>query len=140
MELITKQTDDIILNPDNFPEEQVAAEISRLKNINYRIWEAQKKLENNLIERMEKEGATKLPIINEQGQGMTITLKPGKRECKDKQVEDIYKGAGFDPLEIGKYEFVPSWSRAKKVRKLGGYKKDLIDELFKENKKTLLFE
>ena len=127
---------DIIQKPNDFPEEVVAVSLDAIRRIRSKLYEPQVLLENNLITRMEKDNSTKL-LLKDGDNERVGTLKSGKMECKEKDVDITYKDAGFDPLEIGKYIFKPEWSKAKEARKYGGSKKEIIEKVFKEGKKSI---
>ena len=120
---------DILTNPDCYPEEAVAMCLTTLKSIRSQIYEKIVRLENNLLNRMEEEGATKLYFVDMAGQQKTATLKHGQMKC-EKNVDVEYRANGFDPSEIGEYVFKPIWSKAKEARKVGGLKKKIIDSFF----------
>jgi hypothetical protein len=71
-------------------------------------------------------------FMDMEGNTRTATLSKGKIDCKEKQIADIYKAAGFIELEIGEWVFKPSWSKAKEARKFGGTKAEIIDKYFVE--------
>ena len=127
---------DIIKKPNDYPEEIVAISFDTIKRIRSQLYEMQFILENNLVTRMEKDKSTKL-LLKDGEVERIATLKAGKMECKDKDADNTYANAGFDPLEIGKYVFKPVWSQAKEAMKFGGEKKEIIEKLFKEGKKSI---
>jgi hypothetical protein len=130
----------IAKNHSEYPEEVVAAAIEATKQIANQAYEIKKTLEFYLAKRLTDSNATKLPFINIDGVEMVVTLKSGKWDCKAKDVDEIYKKNGFDPIEIGKYVFKPSWTQAKEVRKLGGKKQELIDNFFKQDEPKIDIE
>ncbi len=127
---------DVTKNPDDYQDEVVAVATDALKVLSAQIREAQTKLNNNLIQRMEKSGATKLPYVDSSGDYKEKTLYNGKISPDD-TFEQEWTDAGFDPNEVGKYEYKPSWSKAKKSMKVGGDKKKIIEKHFREGKKYL---
>lgn len=132
--------EDIVKHPDNYPDELIGVSIDALKRIKKDIYEAMLILENHLVNKMTEDEATKMMFKDIDGNPQIITIKAGKTECKEKNADLIYKKAGFDPLEIGTFKFKPSWSKAKEARKFGGYKKEIIDQLFVEGKRGLNFK
>ena len=122
--------------PENFPAELVAVAYERLKAIKSELTDYIITIEQNIISRMEEDGATKLMYMDND-KANVITLKPGAISCKAKNADEVYQQAGFQPLEIGSYEFKPSWTKAKEARKIGGEKQKIIDALFTEGRKTL---
>jgi hypothetical protein len=129
--------DDIVQNPDNFPDEIIAASISVLKTIAGDLAEKRKLIEGRLIDRMQKDGASKLPFIAADGAEHMLTLKKGKMEVAVDDADQIITEAGFNALEFGKYEYVPSWTKSKEKAKLGGAAKDIVDKIFSEGKQSI---
>ena len=128
---------DVIMNPAEYPDEVLAVAIDGMKDVSRQLYEARVRVENTLIDRMKRENATKLDFLGKGGQRFRLTLKSGSMTCTDKTADEIYRGAGFDPLEIGEYVFKPSWSKAKEARKFGGDKQIIIDDLFKAGNPSL---
>lgn len=129
--------EDIVISPHDYSDELVTATIDVLNDMSRQIKYAKYKLSTHIKSEMTKSNSTKMKIIGNDGVSKTATLKNGAMECKNKNADLIYRKAGFDPLEIGSFEFVPSWSRAKEARKFGGKKKEIIDLLFIESGKIL---
>lgn len=124
-------------NPSNYPEEVVAAALTLCKKYMADLYETKVRLEGNIINRMTEDGATKLIYKDVSGDDKTITLSAPKMECKEKQADIAYKAAGFDPIEIGSFEFKPSWTKAKQAEKFGGAKKEIINKLFQAGKRGI---
>ena len=134
------QIDGMLANPGNYPEEVVGAAIEFMQSASREINEKKRILEQNLVSRMEKDEATKMVILDYQGNERVVTLMSGKVDCKAKNADEVYREKGFDPLEIGEFVYKPSWSKAKQARKIGGEKKKVIDNLFKAGNKYLKFD
>ena len=124
-------------NPSTYPEELLGAALNVVKDMQAQLREAKIHVEGVLLEKMQKENASKLPFIGVDGKNYMATVKSGAVECKDKTADMAYQNAGFDPREIGEYIFKPSWTKAKEARKLGGEKQLLIDELFRAGAPSL---
>ena len=127
---------DIVADP-NTPDEVCAAAVTVLDDMARQIREAKALIAGRLTAHMESENATKLKFRGPNGDDLVVTLKPGPTKCEAKNADEIYKQHGFDPLEIGTFEFHPLWSKAKEARKLGGEKQLVIDELFKSGKPSI---
>ena len=128
---------EVVKNPALFPEETVAAALDFIKRVAGQWYENKMRLENYLINEMEKENASKIIFVTTDGNEAVATLKAGTTKCDVRAADDIYKEQGFDPLEIGEYVFKPSWTKAKEARKFGGEKQLVIDELFKPGRASL---
>ncbi len=126
----------IIKDIDNYNDEVLAAVIDEIKTIQSKFREANLILSENLKNRMIKDDATKLFYLDNNGEKRTVTLMNGKVE-PDKNAENIYLEAGFDPDEIGEYVFKPVWSKARQAMKLGGAKKEIIEKIFRAKDKYL---
>ena len=127
---------DILENPDNYPEEVIAAGIDSIRSLVRQVYDAKRRLEKNLIDRMTEDEATKMCFIDAQGEAKEITLSKGAMNA-DKALENAYRQAGFNCEEIGDYVFKPSWLKSKKALKFGGNKKKIIETYFQEGPKTL---
>lgn len=139
MELqILNDVADIIERPDNYPVEQVAAVYEAITGIASQIREAQARLKGRIIKNMKEDNATKL-FFKSGERELVATLSAGsKKSVKDADVE--FEKAGFSPLEIGSYEFKPSWSKAKSVMKVGGPKRELIEKIFIDGEPTIVID
>jgi len=127
---------DVLSDPEASDEIVVAA-VDVLNDMSRQLRDAKTLLQGRIIERMTKDNATKLPFIASGGVQKVATLKSGSMECKRDDADEFYKQNGFDPLEIGKYIFEPSWTKAKEARKMGGTKQLAIDELFKAGNSSI---
>lgn len=123
--------------PTDYPEELLGAALSVVSDMQAQLREARVHVEGVLIERMQKENATKLAFRGMDGRDYKATVKSGAVTCKDKDAAERYADAGFQPEEIGEYIFKPSWTKAKEARKFGGDKQLIIDELFKQGAASL---
>jgi len=139
LEIAGSDISEIARYPEKFPPELVAVALTRIKKIKSEMTDYITLLEHNIINRMTEDGATKLTYRDNDRDGL-ITLKSGKIECKARNADEVYKSAGFEPLEIGTYEFKPSWTKAKEARKFGGAKQNIIDAMFQEGRKSLAIE
>ena len=129
-----------VINDLEAPDEVVGAAVDVLNDMSKRLRDAKMVLQGRLIDRMTKENATKFPFVSSTGIQKIATLKAGAMECDRDDADEFYTQNGFDPHEIGKYVFEPSWSKAKEARKMGGTKQLAIDELFKLGKPSLKIE
>ena len=127
---------DVINTPAEYNDEVLGAAIETLNEYSRQLREAKVRLEGHLAHSMKQDGATKLIFMSADGSQRKLTLNKGKMEAST-DADEIYKKHGFDPLEIGEYKYVASWSKAKEARKLGGEKQLVIDEIFKEGKEKL---
>lgn len=121
---------DVMMNPDKYPPEIIAAYADAVQAVSGQIREARTILEAHLLNKMVEDNATKLIFKSIDGRELIATKKSGQVKCEKKNIDEIFKSAGFDPLTIGNYKFDPSWTKAKEIRKLGGDLQKLIDELF----------
>ncbi len=128
---------DVIMRPDNYPVEIVAAYMDAILAVSAQIREARIILEAHLLNKMAVEGATKLLFKSIDGRAMIATRKNGPVKCEIKNADEVIKDAGFDPLIIGNYKFDPSWTKAKEIRKLGGDIQKIVDELFIKKNDTI---
>ena len=131
---------DIVRQPENYPDEMVAAATLNIKEIINQAYEAKKRLEHHIIKRMEEEQASKLFFNDGSGRELVATLRSGSVECTEKNIDLIFEQIGFQPIEIGDYVFKPSWTKAKEAAKVGGEKKILIEKYFKSGEKKLVID
>jgi hypothetical protein len=129
---------DVIMNPDKYPIELQAAYMDVVNSMSKQIREAKKILEAHIRKQMADDNATKLLFKSIDGRELWATLKKGSMECEAKNADEIMKEHGFQPTVIGNYEFKPSWTKAKEVRKQGGDIQVVIDDLFKESKESII--
>lgn len=127
---------DILQNPNNYPAEQLVVAYDALIEIEKQQREYKRNVTDKLKQLMRESGAEKLMFSTLRGEPKLCSLKAG-RVTPVKDLEDRWKAAGYDPLELGKYEFKPSWSTASKIKKFGGDKAKLIDELFTREDDTI---
>lgn len=120
----------IMERPGDYPEEVVGAALDWITDVSRQVYEIKKRLDGNLVMRMSQENATKMGIVDINGNRKIMTLKPGAIGCKHKTPDLEYERHGFDPAEIGALVYKPIWSLAKEARKVGGDKQLVIDELF----------
>jgi hypothetical protein len=130
---------DIIKSPELYPEELHGAAIISLKMYISELNEAKKIIEGHLKKVMEDDEATKMSFVL-RGEEHIATLSNGSIECTGKNIDEIYKAAGFEPLEIGDFIFKSSYKKAKEASKLGGEKKKIIEKYFVRGEKTLKIE
>lgn len=126
---------DILQHPGDYPEEIVVVALQQTKDVLSNLSECKKRLEGNLIARMEEDDATNIVFKDINGNDRRAVLKSGKVDCSVKDADIKYSEKGFDPKEIGEWIFKPSWTKAKEAKKLGGLKKAIIEKLFKEGPK-----
>jgi hypothetical protein len=137
LELLTGLTLDDVVKDIDAPDEIILAAVDVLSEMSRKIYEAKTLLQGRIIERMQRDNATKMPFVAQDGITKICTLKPGSMESKMPDADIYYKEQGFDPLEIGAYVYKPSWTKAKEMRKMGGVKQLAIDEIFKAGSPTL---
>ncbi|MFA5423950.1 MAG: hypothetical protein WC374_08850 [Phycisphaerae bacterium] len=128
---------DVAMNPDNYPEEIVAAYMDAVNMVNQQLREAKIQLEANILKRMTNDNATKMIFKSIDGCELVATRKKGAVKCEARDADEVMKQHGFQPGMIGDYKFVPSWSKAKEASKLGGDIQVLIDDMFKEQKESI---
>lgn len=128
---------DVIMRPENYPVEIVAAYMDAVLAVSAQIRQARMILEAHLLNKMADDNATKLIFKSITGLEMIATKKSGPIKCETKNADEVIKAAGFDPLTIGNYKFDPSWTKAKEIRKLGGDIQKIIDELFIKKNDTI---
>lgn len=131
--------DSIMADPET-PDEVVIAAVDVLSEMSRQIYEAKTVLQGRILAKMKMDNATKMSFVGRDGSQKIATLKSGTMECKRDDADEFYKQQGFDPSEIGTYKYVPSWSKAKEARKVGGIKQLAIDELFKPGNTSLKIE
>lgn len=129
---------DVAMNPNAYPAEIRGAYLDVIKAMKSQLREVEQIIEAHLLSEMVHDNATKMVFKSIDGRDMVATRKKGSVQCKEKDADERYKSEGFDPLEIGNYEFKASWTKAKEARKLGGDKQLIIDELFKEQKESIV--
>jgi hypothetical protein len=130
---------DIAMRPDMYPDEAKGMALDEIKKVYNQISQFKMMLEGHIINKMKMENASKLVFIGTDGNEKIMKLKKGSM-TPDKNAENKYKNAGFEPLEIGEFVFKPSWVKAKEARKFGGEKQTIIDEIFQEGKPSLIIE
>lgn len=128
---------DVMMNPDNYPDEILAAYVDVTIAMSAQIREARTIIEANLLKRMNDDNATKMMFKGIDGRDLVATRKKGAVKCEAKDADEQVKAHGFDPLMIGDYKFSPSWSKAKEARKLGGDMQIIIDDMFKEGRESI---
>jgi hypothetical protein len=129
---------DIIMCPTEYPIELCGAVYEILKNMSGQIYESMKRIEGRIIGEMEVDNATKLKYINIANEERTITLKEGARKVSVKEPEAMIKNSGFDPNQLGTYEYkLKNWSELKEQIKFGGELKNLIESLYSKGNKSL---
>lgn len=124
---------DVVNNPADYPADFCSAVLDVIKEMSSQLNDSRDKIKNRIIKEMREDDATKLHFRSNSGRSKVITKNPGKRDCKLKsdQVEQTIEDKGFDPHQLGSYEYkLKSWSKLKEVRKQGGDIKDLIDSLY----------
>ena len=119
-----------ILSDPEMQEEIVIAAIDVLTEASRQLREAKMVLTGRILAKMKADNATKMLFVGRDGEQKVATRTNGSMGCSNKYADEAYKAAGFDPLEIGKYVFEPSWTKAKEARKVGGLKQQTIDSLF----------
>jgi hypothetical protein len=129
----------IIENPSNFSDEEVWSTMDMIEEIKFQLRLNSERLKHDLIRRLENENATVFHYKNVKGKNRKGTLSQGTMKA-EKNIDLIYQQSGFDPLEIGDYEFRPSWAKAKKAMKVGGEKRKIIESKFKNTEKKLKIE
>ena len=130
-------------NPNNYPEEVVAAGFDVIKDIEAQLRIYKQNMTANMIHRMNKDNATKLKFINTRGEERTLTLKKGSMKLNTdiKDYDKYIEKAGFVPEMLGKMIFQPfPWKEMKEIRKQGGELQVLIDEIYKEGQPSLTIE
>jgi len=126
---------DIIKNPENYPVETVGIVYLKIKKLNSNIYETQKKLEHFIFNNMIADNATKM-ILKENNNNIEFNIVNGKVAFKDGIDVELAMN-GFDPNKYGKFEYIPSWTKIKEARKLGGELKEIIDEFIIDCEKKL---
>ncbi len=131
---------DIGANPNDYPEEVVAAGFDVIREMESKIREYKQNITGCLLRRMGQDNATKLIFLDVKGNKKTLTIKKGamKLNTAIKNPEEFIRKSGFEPEMLGSYKFVPhSWGEIKEVRKQGGELQVLCDELYKEGQPSL---
>ena len=134
---------DVLKNIKNYLDnpEIISACLDVLSTMLKQVKEAKMLLEGNIIKKMESDNATKLNFIDTSGNSKNIVLsvQPPKCNLKSTGIEKKIKANGFDPCQLGQYEYkLMNWSVAKELRKQGGEIQILIDDLYvKSDKKSL---
>jgi hypothetical protein len=138
-EIVLAGTDfeQILKNPDAHSGKQIAICLDEINRLNEQVREYKLKLQHILIKKMVEDHATKLIYKSLGEEEKTVTLGNGKVDCTVKNLDSVWMDHGGDPSEIGDYKFVPSWSKAKNVKKLGGWQAEIIDKVFVESEKKL---
>lgn len=122
-------------DPNTYPEEVVCAAMDTLIEMERVLRLYKQNMTANLIVRMRKDNATKIPFISTTGAERIATLKPGSKKLNPdiKDPEEFIRRNNFPPEQFGEYKFVPyGWSVIKEKRKLGGDVQLLCDELYVE--------
>ena len=127
---------DIAENPKNYPLPQVLTAYQTIASIGKECAFHKKQLNDYIMQDMRDKDAKKAVFCDAQGNEHTCAIKPGKIFAI-KDIEAKWKDAGFEPLEIGSYEFKASWTHAKALKSFGGEKSKLIDQLFEQTTATL---
>ena len=130
-------------NPNNFPEEVVAAGFDVIKEVEAQLRIYKQNMTANMIHRMTKDNATKLKFINTKGEERTLTLKKGSMKLNTdiKDYDKYIEKAGFVFEMLGRMIFQPlPWKEMKEIRKQGGELQVLVDEIYKEGQPSLTVE
>jgi len=128
--------EEVLHCPDTYTPEQLAPFLRLISLKAQEVFLQKKVIEQVIISKMNKMGATKLEAKVDGEILAVYTLTPGRMEAV-KDADKLYKEAGCDPLEIGNYNFKASWKAASQLIKFGGEKAKLIESLFQRTADTL---